>query len=52
MGLLELLILVLVLAWLLGIGTMGIYAAGGLIHLLVVVAVIVLLIRILRGERL
>jgi len=52
MGLLEILIVVIVLAWLLGVGSFGVMAAGGLIHLLLVLAVIVFLVRLLRGERL
>lgn len=47
---LELLILVLVLLWL-G-GNVAAYTAGGLIHLLLLVAVIVLVIRVLQGRRL
>jgi hypothetical protein len=52
MGVLEALIVILVIAWLLGVGTLGLYAGGGLIHLLLVVVVIVVLVRVLRGERL
>jgi hypothetical protein len=48
MGLLELLIVLLVVFWLVGMGTA--YTAGGLIHVLLVIAVIVILIRVLRGQ--
>ena len=40
---------VLVVAWLLGFGVF--HVGGGLIHLLLVVAVVVLLIRIIQGRR-
>lgn len=55
MGLLELIILVLVLAWL--FGAFVVPVGGSLIHLLIVVIIIVViiivvLVRILRGERL
>lgn len=41
-------VVILVIAWL--IGFLG-YNAGGLIHLLLVIAVIVVLIRIIQGRR-
>ena len=41
--------LVLVILWLLGLATS--YTLGGFIHLLVVVAVIVVLLRIISGRR-
>lgn len=47
---LELLIVILVLLWIGGMATA--YTAGGLIHLLLLVAVVVLLIRLLRGQSL
>jgi hypothetical protein len=50
MGLLEILIVVLILSWLLGMGTLGVMAGGGLIHLLLVVIIIVVLIRVLQGR--
>jgi hypothetical protein len=40
---------VLIVLWLLGIVTS--YTMGGLIHILLVVAVIVVLVRIIRGNR-
>ena len=43
------LIVVLVVAWLLGFGVF--HVAGGLIHLLLVVAVIVILYRVISGRR-
>lgn len=47
-NLLYVIVVILVIAWL--IGFLG-YNAGGLIHLLLVVAVIVVLVRILSGSR-
>ena len=47
MGLLELLAVILVIAWL---GGFAFHIAGGLIHLLLVAAVIVFLLRFLRGS--
>jgi hypothetical protein len=41
-------VIVLVLLWALGLATA--YTAGGLIHLLLVIAVIVVLIRVLQGR--
>jgi hypothetical protein len=46
---LETLIVVLVVLWLLGM--VSSYTVGGLIHILLVVAVIVLLMRIIQGRR-
>jgi hypothetical protein len=46
---LETIIIVLVLLWLLGMGSS--VTMGGLIHLLLVIAVVVLLLRIIRGRR-
>ena len=46
---LETLAVVLVLLWLLGFVTS--YTMGGLIHLLLVVAVVVILIRLIQGRR-
>lgn len=43
------LFVVLVVLWLLGVATS--YTAGGLIHLLLVIAVIVMLVRIIQGRR-
>jgi hypothetical protein len=47
---LETLIIVLVILWLLGLVTS--YTLGGFIHVLLVIAVIVLLFRLIRGRRL
>ena len=43
------LFMVLVILWLLGVATS--YTAGGLIHLLLVVAIVVMLIRVIQGRR-
>ena len=40
---------ILVILWLLGIVTS--YTLGGFIHLLLVIAIIVILIRVIRGEK-
>lgn len=45
---LSTLIIVLVVLWLLGLATS--YTAGGLIHILLVVAVIVVVIRVIQGR--
>ncbi len=45
---LETLIVVLLLLWVLGLATS--YSLGGLIHLLLVFAVIITLVRIIRGR--
>ncbi|MGJ3649031.1 lmo0937 family membrane protein [Sphingomonas sp. GlSt437] len=45
---LETIIVVLILLWLLGF---SFHIAGGLIHILLVIAVIVVLIRIIQGRR-
>ena len=47
---LETIIVVMVILWLLGVVTS--YTMGGLIHILLVVAVIALLLRIIQGRRL
>jgi len=47
---LETLAIVLVVLWLVGLVTS--YTMGGLIHVLLVVAVIVILIRVIQGRRL
>ncbi len=44
---LETIAIVLVVLWLLGF---GLHIAGGLIHILLVIAAIVILIRIIRGK--
>lgn len=45
----ETLIIVLVVLWLLGLVTSN--AMGGLIHILLVLAVIVILVRVIQGRR-
>jgi hypothetical protein len=47
---LETLIIVLVILWLLGLVTS--YTMGGFIHVLIVLALVVFLLRIIRGRRL
>ena len=47
---LETLAIVLVLLWLLGL--VSSYTLGGLIHILLVVAIIVILVRVVQGRRL
>ncbi|WP_189482335.1 lmo0937 family membrane protein [Alishewanella tabrizica] len=47
---LETIIILLVILWALGL--VSSYSMGGLIHLLLVVAVVILIIRVLRGRRL
>ena len=47
---LETLIVVLVILWLLGL--VSSYTMGGLIHVLLVVALVILLLRLFRGRRL
>jgi hypothetical protein len=47
---LETIIVVLVILWLLGMVTS--YTMGGLIHALLVIAIIVILIRVIQGRRL
>lgn len=46
---LEMFIAVLVVLWLLGMVTA--YTAGGLIHILLAVAIVALLVRLIRGAR-
>ena len=46
---LSTLIFVLIVLWLLG--TVTAYTAGGLIHLLLVVAIVVVLFRVIQGRR-
>lgn len=48
MGLLELIIIILVIMWILGMATS--YTLGGVLHLLLVLAVIILVVRLLRGR--
>jgi len=47
-NLLNILIVILIIGWL--VGFVG-YNAGGLIHLLLVVAIIVVLIRVIQGRK-
>jgi hypothetical protein len=47
MGLLELLIVLMFVLWFCGV---GFHIGGGLIHLLLVVCVVVLIVRLLRGR--
>ncbi len=46
---LETIVVVLVLLWLLGL--VSSYTMGGLIHILLVVAIVVILIRVIQGRR-
>lgn len=48
MDLLTLLIVILVIAW----ATGTYFAVGSLVHLLLVLAIVVFIVRLLRGERL
>jgi hypothetical protein len=50
MRLLEIIAIILVVLWLLGFATS--HTMGGLIHVLLVIAVVVILIRIIQGRRL
>jgi len=47
---LETIAVVLIVLWLLGL--VGSYTMGGLIHVLLVIAVVVILIRVIQGRRL
>jgi hypothetical protein len=47
---LETIAIVLIILWLLGLVTS--YTMGGLIHILLVIAVVVILIRVIQGRRL
>lgn len=46
---LETIVIILVILWLLGLATS--YTMGGLIHLLLVVAALVIIIRLIQGRR-
>ncbi len=46
---LETVVVVLLLLWLLGLATS--YTMGGLIHILLVVAVVVVLVRVIQGRK-
>ena len=41
--------MVLIVLWLLGVGTA--YTMGGLIHILLVIAIIVVLVRVIQGRK-
>lgn len=47
---LETIVVILVALWLLGL--VSSYTMGGLIHLLLVVAIVVILVRVIQGRRL
>jgi hypothetical protein len=47
MGIIEIIAIVLVLAWL---GGFALHIGGGLIHLLLILAIIVFLLRFIRGN--
>jgi hypothetical protein len=47
---LEFIVIVLLVMWVLGLVTS--YTMGGLIHILLVVAVVVILLRVIQGRRL
>jgi hypothetical protein len=49
MGLLELLIIVLIIMWLLGAWVVPV--GGSAIHLLLVIALVIIVVRIARGQR-
>lgn len=48
MGLLDIVILLVILSWL---GGFSLHVGGGLIHLLIVIALIMLIFRIMGGRR-
>ena len=50
MDILTLLIVILLVAWLLGVGSLGVMAGGGTIHLLLVIIVVIVLVRVLQGR--
>ncbi len=45
---LETIAVILLVLWLLGF---GLHVAGGLIHILLVIAVVIVLIRVIRGQK-
>ena len=47
MGILDLVILILLISW---VGGFAVHVGGGLIHLLLVVALVVLVVRLLQGK--
>jgi len=48
-NLLYLIAVILVIAWL--IGFVGFHVGGGLIHILLVIAIIAILLRVIRGDK-
>ncbi len=48
---LLLIVLIVVILWLAGIGVGGPMALGGLIHILLVVVIVILLVRLIQGQR-
>ena len=48
-GLLYIIAVILIIGWLLGF---FVYSAGGLIHILLVLAIIAILLQVIRGSRL
>lgn len=46
---LETIVIILVVLWLLGLVTS--YTMGGLIHILLVIAIVVILVRVIQGRR-
>lgn len=52
MDILILIALVFVILWIAGVATVGLMAGGGLIHVLLVIAIIVIVVRLVRGEKL
>ncbi len=48
MGLLDIVIVILLLSW---VGGFSVHVGGGLIHLLLVIALVVLVVRLLQGRR-
>lgn len=50
MGILDLIIIILIIAWL---GGFSLHVAGGLIHILIVIAIVLLILRLIgRGRNL
>jgi hypothetical protein len=47
-GLLYLIAVILIIGWLLGF---FVYSAGGLIHILLVIAIVAILLQVIRGSR-
>jgi hypothetical protein len=49
LNMLETLVVILIVLWL--VGLLSSYTMGGLIHLLLVIAIVVILIRVIQGRR-